>query len=224
MEKTNRVERIIEETKAKRAKFLLSKNKDFIEKFESIEDSVSNILKAIGEDVDREGLIATPFRVAKMMLQETMAGYGKDLVALAGSASFEECKTGNIVLVKDISFYSNCEHHMVPFFGKAHVAYLPNNKVLGLSKIPRVVKAASKKLQLQENLGQEIANAIQKASNAQAVCVILESEKHLCVAMRGVEDTTSSTLTIATAAPEGKWGVNIDEFTSTVFKMLGIQK
>lgn len=208
----------------KRTKLLFEKDKKYIERFELIEESVRNILTAIGEDLSREGLVGTPFRVAKMMLNETMSGYGVDLAALADAASFEECKTGNIVLVKNISFYSNCEHHMVPFFGKAHVAYLPNGKVLGLSKIPRVVKAASKKLQLQENLGQEIANAIQKASNAQAVCVILESEKHLCVAMRGIEDTTSSTITIATAAPEGKWGVNIDEFTSTVFKMLGIQK
>lgn len=190
------------------------------ENFLKIEDAQLTMLEALGEDPYREGLIGTPFRVAKMLLLETMAGYGADLVGIADSASFSGCKKGNIVLVKDITFYSTCEHHIMPFFGKAHVAYLPNEKVLGLSKIPRVVKMAAKKLQLQENLGQEIADAIYTASGAKAVCVILESEKHMCVAMRGVEDTTSNTVTIATAGPEEGWSINRNEFIATVQQML----
>lgn len=190
------------------------------EAFTQIEDAQLMTLKALGEDPTREGLIGTPFRVAKMLLLETMSGYGQDLIGIADSASFEECRKGNIVLVKNIDFYSTCEHHIMPFYGKAHVAYLPGEKVLGLSKIPRVVKMASKKLQLQENLGQEIADAIQIASKAKAVCVILEAEKHMCVSMRGVEDSSSKTVTIATAGPDEGWSINRQEFVATVQNMI----
>jgi GTP cyclohydrolase I len=190
------------------------------ESFLQIEDAQLMTLKALGEDPKREGLIGTPFRVAKMLLLETMSGYGQNLAEIADSASFTQCHKGNIVLVKDIDFYSTCEHHIMPFYGKAHVAYLPGEKVLGLSKIPRVVKMAAKKLQLQENLGQEIAEAIQIASKAKAVCVILEAEKHMCVSMRGVEDTSSKTITIATAGPEEGWSINRQEFVATVQNMI----
>lgn len=218
---SDRISELAQNTLEKRDKYLENRSEDFKCRFESLEDATLATLEAIGEDPHREGLIATPFRRAKMLLGETMSGYGEDLVKIASAASFEDCESGNIVLVKNISFFSNCEHHMVPFFGKAHVAYIPNGKVLGLSKLPRVVKMASRKLQLQEGLGQEIADAIQDASNAKAVVVIIDSEKHLCVSMRGVEDTTSNTVTIATAGPQHGWSVNKDEFTNTVFKMLG---
>ncbi|MGL5712591.1 MAG: GTP cyclohydrolase I [Paraclostridium sp.] len=212
---------LAQSTLEKRDAYLENKAANFKHKFETIENATLATLVAIGEDPTREGLIATPFRRAKMLLGETMSGYGEDLVKIAASASFEDCESGNIVLVKNIAFFSNCEHHMVPFFGKAHVAYVPNGKVLGLSKIPRVVKMASKKLQLQEGLGQEIAEAIQAASNAKAVVVIIDSEKHLCVSMRGVEDTDSNTVTIATAGPKHGWEVSKNELVDTVFKMLG---
>lgn len=211
---------------------LSTKSKDWLEKhsdidpkkFRDITKAVTTILESIGEDPKREGLIDTPHRVAKMLLGETMIGYKlgpEELAELAGSAAFKESKTGNVVLVKDIQFFSNCEHHMVPFFGKVHVAYIPNGKVLGLSKIPRVVQMASKKLQLQENLGQEIANAVADASEAKAVAVIIDSDMHLCVASRGVGDYSSNTTTIATAGPNEGWGVNRGEFLDTVFRMLG---
>jgi GTP cyclohydrolase I len=193
-------------------------------KFNKIEGAVLEILDALGEDPTREDLVDTPHRVAKMLLGETMIGYKygpKELADLAGSSTFSQNHTGNVVLVKDIQFFSNCSHHMVPFFGKVHVAYIPNGKVLGLSKIPRVVKMASKKLQLQENLGQEIADAIATASNAKAVVVIIDSDMHLCVASRGVEDYSSNATTIATAGQEEGWGVSRSEFLDTVFKMLG---
>ena len=186
--------------------------------------SAKLMLEAIGEDPEREGLKDTPFRVAKMNLAETMIGYKYDeqgLIDLARSACFEDAKKGNIVLVKDIQFFSNCEHHMVPFFGKVHVAYIPGDTVLGLSKIPRVVQAVSRKLQLQEQLGQEVADAIQGASNARAVAVIVESDMHLCVSSRGVNDYNSNTTTIATASDHDGWGVDHKEFLDTVFKMLG---
>lgn len=209
------------DTLTKRGKYLEGKDEVFIKRFNVVETATLDTLEAIGENPSREGLIATPFRRAKMLLGETMSGYGEDLVKIAASASFEDCESGNIVLVKNIAFFSNCEHHMVPFFGKAHVAYIPNGKVLGLSKIPRVVKMASKKLQLQEGLGQEIADAIQVAAAAKAVVVIIDSEKHLCVSMRGVEDTDSNTVTIATAGPKHGWSVDKNDLIDTVFKMIG---
>lgn len=206
--KSSKVFNTAARTEYKRTQLLKTLTDKQRESFAQIEDAQLMTLKALGENPIREGLIGTPFRVAKMLLLETMAGYGQNLVGIADSASFEECHKGNIVLVKDIDFYSTCEHHIMPFYGKAHVAYLPGEKVLGLSKIPRVVKMASKKLQLQENLGQEIADAIQAASKAKAVCVILEAEKHMCVSMRGVEDTSSKTVTIATAGPDEGWSIN----------------
>lgn len=194
--------------------------KAHIAKLNTIMASVHTILSTLGEDTNREGLIETPLRVAKMFLDENFSGYDQDLLKIAGSASFSSCKKGNVVLVKDIEFYSTCEHHMMPFFGRMHVAYIPKDKVLGLSKIPRVAKMAARKLQLQENLGQEVADAIQEASGSDAVCVIIDSEKHLCVSMRGVKDS-SNTVTIATAGRDKGWSVDRETFISTVFKMLG---
>lgn len=211
---------LAEQTLAKRAKYLENKDMAFASRLAMVEDATLLTLRAIDENVEREGLIATPFRRAKMIIGETMIGYQHDLVEIASSASFKESSSGNVVLVKDISFFSNCEHHMVPFFGKVHVAYIPNEKVLGLSKIPRVVKMAAKKLQLQEGLGQEIAEAIFEASDAKQVAVIIESEKHLCVSMRGIEDVTSNTITIATAGPKHGWSVDMNEFVATVQNML----
>lgn len=206
-------------TQNKRAALLRTLTDNQRESFVQIEDAQLMTLEALGENPKREGLIGTPFRVAKMLLLETMSGYAKDLVEVADSASFKHCHKGDVVLVKDITFYSTCEHHMMPFFGKAHVAYIPENKVLGLSKIPRVVKTAARKLQLQENLGQEIAEAIHHASDARAVCVILEAEKHLCVSMRGVEDASSKTITVATAGSEDSSGY-MEKFVATVRSMI----
>ena len=150
------------------------------------------ILRLIGEDTDREGLLDTPIRVAKA-IQFLTQGYGIKPRELIRSATFTE-NYSQMVLVKDIEVYSLCEHHMIPFIGKAHVAYIPDGKIMGLSKIARVVDAFSRRLQVQERLTMQIKDAIQDALNPLGVAVVIEA-KHLCMAMRGVEKQDSVTTT-----------------------------
>ncbi|HUH74186.1 MAG TPA: GTP cyclohydrolase I FolE [Chitinophagales bacterium] len=153
-----------------------------------------NILSLIGEDVDREGLIKTPERVAKAMKFIT-AGYEIDPIEIIKSALFHE-DHNEMVIVKEIELYSMCEHHMLPFYGKAHIGYIPNKTITGLSKLARVVDAYSRRLQVQERLTIQIRDCIQEALNPQGVAVVIEA-KHMCMMMRGVEKQNSVTTTSA---------------------------
>lgn len=159
-----------------------------------IANHYSDILHALGEDPNREGLIKTPERVAKA-LQFLTHGYDIDAAAVLRSAMFEE-DYSQMVVVKDIEVYSMCEHHMLPFFGKAHIAYIPNGHIVGLSKIPRVVDIFARRLQVQERLTNEIRDCIQKTLQPAGVAVVIEC-KHMCMAMRGVQKQNSVTTTSA---------------------------
>lgn len=165
--------------------------------------NVEQLLKHIGEDLEREGLKKTPQRVGEAM-QFLTQGYTQDPEAILKAALFEE-DYRQMVVVKDISFYSLCEHHMLPFFGKAHVAYIPNGKITGLSKIARVVDVFARRLQVQERMTTQIKECIQKTLNPLGVMVVIEAE-HLCMQMRGVQKqhslTTTSDFTGAFNRPE----------------------
>jgi GTP cyclohydrolase I len=151
---------------------------------DTIEKSVNDILVSIGEDVDREGLLRTPQRVAKSY-QELLAGYRMDPKALINEAVFD-VTYDEMVIVRDIEFYSLCEHHMLPFIGRAHVAYIPTDKVIGLSKIPRIVDLFSKRLQVQERMTRQIADYLQVVLNPQGVAIVVEG-LHMCMMLRGVK-------------------------------------
>jgi len=160
---------------------------------EEAEAAVTTLMKWIGEDVDREGLRDTPARVTKAY-GEMFNGYAQDTASVLGRTFEEAGGYDDMVLVKDISFHSHCEHHMVPIIGKAHVAYLPNDKILGLSKIARVVEIFARRLQIQENLTAQIAHAIDDALHPRGVAVLIEAE-HMCMAMRGIQKQGTSTIT-----------------------------
>ncbi len=160
----------------------------------SMADAVYTLLKGVGEDPEREGLLLTPERVAKS-LRFLTKGYRQDPEQLLRKAVFTE-SYDEMVLVKDIDIYSMCEHHMLPFFGKAHVAYIPDGKIVGLSKIPRVVEVFARRLQVQERLTQQIRDAIQNVLNPRGVAVVIEAT-HMCMVMRGVEKQNSVTTTSA---------------------------
>jgi GTP cyclohydrolase I len=153
-----------------------------------------DVLKQIGENPEREGLLKSPERIAKAMLFLTQ-GYDLDAQAILNSAKFKE-DYSQMVVVKDIEVYSMCEHHMLPFFGKAHVAYIPNGHVVGLSKIPRVVDVFARRLQVQERLTNEIRDCIQDTLQPLGVGVVIEC-RHLCMSMRGVQKQNSVTTTSA---------------------------
>jgi GTP cyclohydrolase I len=162
------------------------------DKIKRISDHYSSIITELGEDVNREGLQKTPERVAKAM-QYLTHGYDLDAAEILKSAMFKEDHS-QMVLVKDIEIYSMCEHHMLPFLGKAHIAYIPNGLIVGLSKIPRVVDAFSRRLQVQERLTDQIKNCIQDTLNPHGVAVVIEA-KHLCMQMRGIQKQNSATTT-----------------------------
>jgi len=151
-------------------------------------------LELVGEDPEREGLLRTPTRVAESMAFLTK-GYELDPMTVLNDALFDAV-SDEMVLVKDIDFYSMCEHHMLPFFGKCHIAYLPRKKVIGLSKLPRLVEVYARRLQIQERMTHEIANTVKKLINAQGVGVVIEAQ-HLCMMMRGVEKQNSYAVTSA---------------------------
>ncbi len=157
-----------------------------------IESHYKDILKDLGEDPRREGLLKTPHRVAKA-LAELTSGYRVDLDALINKALFTECYD-EMVLVRDISFYSMCEHHMLPFFGRAHVAYIPNKKIIGLSKIPKIVEVFARRLQVQERLTREVADTLNDKLKPRGVAVVMEA-RHMCMEMRGAESHHSPTTT-----------------------------
>lgn len=153
-----------------------------------------DVIKDLGEDPDREGLLKTPERVAKA-LQFLTKGYDQNPDEILKSALFHE-DYSEMVIVKDIEVYSQCEHHLLPFFGKAHVAYIPNGTIVGLSKIPRIVDAYARRLQVQERLTLEIRDCLQRTLNPKGVAVVLECS-HMCMQMRGVEKQNSSTTSSA---------------------------
>ena len=154
-----------------------------------MEQYYSNLIKYIGEDVNREGLKKTPLRAAKAFEYLTK-GYKDNLDTIVNNAIFTS-DNDEMVIVKDIEIYSLCEHHLLPFFGRCHVGYLPNGKILGLSKIARIVDVFARRLQVQENLTKQIAETLLKYTGAQGVAVVIEA-KHLCMMMRGVEKQNSS--------------------------------
>ena len=161
-------------------------------RLEEYEGLVRRQLELIGENADREGLIKTPSRVAKAMAWLTR-GYELDARTVIGDALFEEDHE-NMVMVRDIEMYSMCEHHMLPFFGKVHVAYIPDGRIVGLSKLPRVVEVFARRLQVQERLGEQIADALEEVLRPKGVGVVIEAV-HLCMMMRGVEKQGSRTIT-----------------------------
>ena len=161
---------------------------------QDIASSIKKLLSEIGENPEREGLLKTPERVSKSM-EFLTNGYDKNPSKILKSAMFSESYS-QMVLVKDIEMYSLCEHHMLPFFGKAHIAYIPNGYIVGLSKIPRIVDVFSRRLQVQERLTDEIKDCIQEALNPKGVAVVIEAQ-HLCMQMRGVQKEHSSTTTSA---------------------------
>ena len=159
-----------------------------------LENIVRQMLNAIGEDPNREGLAQTPHRVAKS-LEFLTSGYNKKIKDELNGAIFNE-KYSEMVIVKDIDFFSMCEHHMLPFFGKAHVAYISNGKIMGLSKIPRIVDVFSRRLQVQERMTQQIADTLYESLNPMGVGVVIEA-RHMCMMMRGVEKQNSIATTSA---------------------------
>ena len=161
---------------------------------DALSQHVHGILELVGEDPSREGLIKTPERVAKAQ-QFMTQGYQQDPKAILTKALFEE-DYSEMILVRDIELYSMCEHHMLPFFGKAHVAYIPNGRIVGLSKIPRVVDVFARRLQVQERLTMQIRDAIQEVLQPQGVAVVVEAQ-HMCMMVRGVQKQNSSTTTSA---------------------------
>lgn len=158
----------------------------------AIEKHVRGLLEDLGEDPGREGLLRTPQRVAKAMLELT-SGQGRTAEEVVGEGLFEE-DCSEMVLVKDIEFYSLCEHHMLPFYGRVHVAYIPNGKILGLSKLARITDVFARRLQVQERMTVQIAEAIQDLLQPKGVGVVADA-RHLCMMMRGVQKQNSSTMT-----------------------------
>lgn len=172
----------------------MEENGTYEENTNNIASHYQDILQKIGEDPNREGLLKTPERVAKA-LQFLTHGYELNPDEILKSALFSE-EYSEMVIVKDIEVYSMCEHHMLPFFGKAHIAYIPNGTIVGLSKIPRIVDAYARRLQVQERLTIEIRDCIQRTLNPKGVAVVVEC-MHMCMAMRGVQKQNSSTTTSA---------------------------
>lgn len=178
-----------------------------------MENAVKQILEHIGEDPNREGLIDTPKRVQKAWEFMT-SGYKEDPKEIIQKALFTSTND-EMVIVKDIEFYSHCEHHMLPIIGKVHVAYIPNGKVIGLSKIPRVVDVFARRLQIQEQLTEQIAEAINEAIQPKGVAVVIDA-RHMCMEMRGVQKICSTTVTSALRGLFKKEKKTKDEFMSII--------
>jgi GTP cyclohydrolase I len=187
------------------------------DKIESLKQSYKNVIEQIGEDSEREGLQKTPERVAKAM-QYLTQGYHLEPAKIISSAKFKE-EYRQMVLVKDIELYSLCEHHLLPFIGKAHVAYIPNGYITGLSKIARVVEAYARRLQVQERLTTDVLNCIQDTLNPLGVAVVIEAT-HLCMVMRGVQKQHSVTTTSAFTGAFLKNQNTREEFINLIGKNL----
>ena len=178
-----------------------------------LEQITRKLLKEIGENPDREGLVRTPSRVAKSW-EFFSKGYNQNLEDIINNAIFEE-DAKDMVIVRDVEFFSLCEHHLLPFFGKAHVGYIPNGKVIGLSKIPRIIDMFSRRLQVQERLTHQVAEALQDALNPIGVSVVMEG-RHMCMQMRGVEKQNSFASTSAMLGQFRKSSETRSEFLSII--------
>lgn len=174
---------------------------------------MEDVLRELGEDPSREGLLATPMRAEKA-LRFLTSGYQTDLREIVNGAIFEE-RCDEMVVVKDVEFFSLCEHHLLPFYGKAHVAYIPNNRIIGLSKIPRIVDMFARRLQVQERLTKQVAECLQELLDAQGVGVIMEA-RHFCMMMRGVEKQHSATTTSSMLGVLRRRKETRDEFLALV--------
>lgn len=180
-----------------------------------LEGLFKNVLEELGEDLSREGLVKTPYRIAKAYKYLTK-GYGEDIEKIVNGAVFST-ENDDMVIVKDIELYSLCEHHLLPFFGKCHIAYIPNGKVLGLSKVARIVDVFSRRLQIQENLVRQIAETVMKYTQAEGVGVVIEA-RHLCMMMRGVEKQNSVMTTSCMLGSFRDDGSTRTEFLSLIGK------
>ena len=179
----------------------------------SLSSNYKEVIENLGEDPNREGLLKTPERVAKAM-QFLTQGYDQNPQEILKSAMFAE-KYDEMVIVKDIEVYSLCEHHMLPFFGKCHIAYIPNGHIVGLSKFPRMVDAFSRRLQVQERLTDQIRDCLQETLNPQGVAICIEAQ-HLCMQMRGVQKQNSTTTTSAFSGAFMEEDITRQEFMSLV--------
>jgi GTP cyclohydrolase I len=175
----------------------------------ALENLIRQQLELLGEDPEREGLLKTPERVARSQAW-LLSGYGQDVHEVVGDAVFEEAHE-SMVLVRDIELYSMCEHHMLPFFGKAHVAYIPGDRIVGLSKLPRIVEVFARRLQVQERLTEQIADAIDEVLEPRGVGVVIEAV-HLCMMMRGIQKQNSKTITSALRGEFRDCPMTRDEF------------
>ena len=182
---------------------------DRLETRPELEKLVRRQLELLGEDPDRDGLLKTPERVAKSLSWLTR-GYELDPADVVGDAVFEEAHE-SMVMVRDVEMYSLCEHHLLPFFGKVHIAYIPNGKIVGLSKLPRLVEIFARRLQVQERLTEQVADAIESVLQPQGVGVVVEAV-HLCMMMRGVEKQNSKTITSALRGKFRDCPMTRDEF------------
>jgi len=189
--------------------------KDREKREKDIAEAAEKILEALGEDPKREGLQKTPMRMAQAMLWFTK-GYEEDVQEITNNAFFSE-DADEMVVVKDINIFSLCEHHLVPFFGKVHIGYIPNKKVLGLSKLARIAEIFARRLQVQERLTKQIAQAIQDALHPQGVAVVVECT-HMCMVMRGVEKVGSNTITSSMTGVFREDGRTREEFFKHVQK------
>ena len=178
-----------------------------------IEQLTHSLLKEIGEDPNRDGLLRTPSRVAKSW-EFFSRGYNQNLEDIVNNAIFEE-EAKDMVIVRDVEFFSLCEHHLLPFFGKAHVGYIPNGKIIGLSKIPRIIDMFARRLQVQERLTHQIADAIMNAIDPLGVAVVMEG-RHMCMQMRGVEKQNSFASTSAMLGQFRKSSETRSEFLSII--------
>lgn len=192
-------------------------NAPFVFDVDDTADHYANIIANAGEDLHREGLLDTPMRAAKAFADLT-AGYHQDLHTVANDAIFAS-DNPDLVLVQNIEFYSLCEHHLLPFFGVAHIGYLPNGKVLGLSKLARIVDMYARRLQIQENLTKQVAQAIQTLTNCRGVAVIMDAS-HMCMMMRGVGKQQSTTRTTALLGEFNTSATARQEFLSVVPKRM----
>jgi GTP cyclohydrolase IA len=193
---------------------IMKKNKEF--SMDKLKELTKSLLEEIGEDPSREGLVKTPVRVAKAWKFFT-EGYDKEVNDVTNGAIFTE-DGQDMVIVRDIEFFSLCEHHLLPFFGKAHVGYIPNGKVIGLSKIPRIIDMFSRRLQVQERLTNQIANAIKDVLDPIGVAVVMEG-KHMCMQMRGVEKQNSFASTSAMLGQFRESTETRSEFLSIINKI-----
>lgn len=185
--------------------------------FDAVQGAVAEIIRAVGEDPERQGLQRTPLRVARMYA-ELLSGYREDPRAIINQAIFD-VKYDEMVLVRDIEFYSLCEHHLLPFYGRAHVAYIPDGKVIGLSKIPRLVDMFARRLQVQERMTRQIADVVQQLLEPQGVAVVIEAQ-HMCSMMRGVKKHAAR---MTTSAMHGAFRANLatrQEFLDNISRRL----